>query len=408
MGALLALDGIKILDFSRTEPGSFCSMVLGDLGADVIMIEAPPAAGARAVGFRQAIPGGTARKHRRYRAVNRNKRSISLNLKSEKARHIFYRLAEETDVIIEGFRPGVAERLGIDYRTVSRMNPGIVYCSMTGYGQDGPYSNLAGHDLNCIALGGALSLIGGKDGKPVIPLNLIADIGGGAMFAAVGILAALIARQSTGRGQHIDISLTDSVISLLTTRAAEYFEHGVVPGRGETTLGGAYPYYNVYETADGKFIALACIEPWLWEEFCREIGREDFIPFHFQLEHMYHLAEGKEWENITSFLKQLFKTRSSDEWFGLFNQKDMPVSRVHSLSEVFVDPQVLHRQMVAELEDPVEGRIKQAGIAIKLSDTPGRIRSLPPTSGEHTEEILTEIGYSQHSIAELRQETVIG
>jgi crotonobetainyl-CoA:carnitine CoA-transferase CaiB-like acyl-CoA transferase len=279
---------------------------------------------------------------------------------------------------------------------------------MTGYGQDGPYSNLAGHDLNCIALGGALDLIGGKDKKPVIPLNLIADIGGGAMFAAVGILAALIARQSTGRGQHIDISLTDSVVSLLTTRAADYFEHGVVPGRGETTLGGAYPYYNVYEAADGKFVSLGCIEPWLWEEFCREIGREDFIPFHFQLEHMYHPAEDKEWENITSFLRQLFKTRGSDEWFELLSQKDIPVSRVHALSEVFLDAQVLHRQMVTELEDPVEGRIKQTGIAIKLSDTPGRIRSLPPTPGEHTEEILTEIGYSQQNIAELRQETVIG
>jgi crotonobetainyl-CoA:carnitine CoA-transferase CaiB-like acyl-CoA transferase len=371
------------------------------------MIEAPPAAGKRAVGFRQAVAGGEDRRYRRYRTVNRNKRSISLNLKSGKARRIFYQLAEKADVIIEGFRPGVAKRLGIDYQTISQINPSIIYCSMTGYGQDGPYRDLTGHDINYIALGGALDLTGSRNGQPVIPLNLVGDIGGGAMFAAIGVLAALIARGKTGKGQYIDISFTDSVISLLTGRATDYFEHGLLPRRGETTLGGAYPYYNTYQTKDGKFIAIACIEPWLWEKFCREIGREDFIACHFELEHLYRDAVDKKWAEISAYLGQHFLTRTRDEWFEILSRKDIPIAKVYSLDEVFLDQQVLHRQMVTEADDPIEGKIKQTGIAIKLSATPGRIRKLPPTPGEHTAEILTEIGYSQQNIAELRKEAVI-
>ena len=407
MDESLALDGIKILDLGRTEPSSFCTMILGDLGADIIMIEAPPAAGKRQAGLRQSLAGGTERRYRRYRANNRNKRSISLNLKSEKARHIFYQLVETADIIVEGFRPGVVKRLGIDYQTISSINPRIIYCSITGYGQDGPYRDLPGHDINYISVGGALDLIGDKDGQPVIPLNLVADFGGGAMHAAVGILAALIARDKTGKGQYIDISFTDSVISLLTTRAADYFEHGVAPRRGETAVGGAYPYYNIYKTKDRKFIAIGCLEPWLWENLCREIGREDFIPFHFKIDHIHHWEEGEEWEEISSYLEQLFLTKTRDQWFEILSQKDIPIAKVYSLDEVFADPQVLQRKMVSEVDDPIEGRVKQTGIAIKLSATPGRIRKSAPTLGENTTEILTEMGYSQQTIAELRQEGAI-
>jgi len=407
MDESLALDGIKILDLGRTEPSSFCTMILGDLGADIIMIEAPPTVGKRQAGLRQALAGGTERRYRRYRANNRNKRSISLNLKSEKARHIFYQLVETADIIVEGFRPGVVKRLGIDYQTISSINPRIIYCSITGYGQDGPYRDLPGHDINYISVGGALDLIGDKDGQPVIPLNLVADFGGGAMHAAVGILAALIARDKTGKGQYIDISFTDSVISLLTTRAADYFEHGVASRRGETTVGGAYPYYDTYKTKDGKFIAIGCLEPWLWENLCREIGREDFIPFHFKMDHLHRWEECKEWEEISSYLKQLFLTKTRDQWFEILSQKDIPIAKVYSLDEVFADPQVLQRKMVSEVDDPIEGRVKQTGIAIKLSATPGRIRKSAPTLGENTTEILTEMGYSQQTIAELRQEGAI-
>ncbi len=401
MSELLALEGIKILDLSRLGPGPFCTMILGDLGAEVIKIEASLAAGTRAGGL--GAPGIK----EAYTAFDRNKKSIALNLKSEKGRHIFCRLAEEADVIIEGFRPGVVKRLGIDYQTIAKINPGIIYCSITGYGQDGPYRELSGHDINYLSVGGALGLIGKKDGQPVIPLNLVADLGGGAMHAAVGILSAVIARSKTGKGQYVDISLTDSVISLLTFFAAYYFESGIEPKRGEFSLGGGYPYYRIYETKDSKFISIGCIEPWLWENLCREIGREDFIPFHFEFSHRNHKAEGEKWEEISSYLEQIFRTRTRDEWFEVLSQKDIPVGKVYSLGEVFNDPQVLHRKMVLEVEHPVEGKVKQPGIAIKLSETPGRIRRLAPTLGEHTGEILKEIGYTNDGIDGLRKEGVI-
>ncbi len=405
-----ALEGIKILDLSRAGPGPFCTMILGDLGAEVTKIEAPPTAGARQRGIGSGVSaqGEAGRREAAYQAVNRNKKSILLNLRSEEARHIFYQLAEETSVIVEGFRPGVAKRLGIDYQTVTKINPKIIYCSITGYGQDGPYRDLPGHDINYISIAGALNLIGEADRQPVIPLNLIADYGAGGMSAVVGILSALIARGKTGKGQYIDISLTDSVISLLTPVVLDhYFQSGVTPKRGETGLGGAYPYYNIFKTKDGKFITIGCLEPWLWENLCREIGKEDFMPFHHEPDHLALKPEGEKWQEISSSLKQLFLTKTRDEWFERLSQKDIPVGKVYSLDEVFTDPQVLHRKMVIEVEHPTEGKIKQVGIAIKLSDTPGRVRNLPPLLGEHTEEILTGLGYNKQRLNELRQKGII-
>ena len=402
-----ALEGTKILDLTRQGPGPFCTMILGDLGAEVIKIEAPPTAGARQAGLGQSPIGKAGRRDAAYRTVNRNKKSILLNLKSEEARHIFYQLAEKADVIVEGFRPGVAKRLGIDYQTIAKINPKIIYCSITGYGQDGPYRDLPGHDINYISIAGALNLIGEADGRPIIPLNLLADFGGGGMSAIIGILSALIARDKTGKGQYIDISMTDSVISLLATTIGNYFRPNVIPKRGDTVHGGAYPYYNVYETKDGKFITIGCLEPWLWENLCRKIGKEEFIPFHFETKQYLHPPENKKWKEVSSSLKQLFLTKTRDEWFELLSQEDIPVGKVYSLDEVFTDPQVLHRQMIIEVEHPTEGKIKQVGIAIKLSDTPGRIRNLPPLLGEHTEEILIGLDYNKQRINELRQEAII-
>jgi len=403
---MLALDGIKILDLTRAGPGPFCTMILGDLGADIIKIEAPPTVGARQAGVTYSPVGEAGRREAVYQAINRNKRSIGLNLRLEEGRHIFHQLAEKADVIVEGFRPGVVERLGIDYQTITKINPKIIYCSITGYGQDGPYRDLPGHDINYISIGGALNLIGEADGKPAVPLNLVADFGGG-NNAVIGILSALIARSKMGKGQYIDISLTDSVISLLTQMATDYFQHGVILKRGEIGVGGAYPYRSVYETKDGKFITIGCREPWLWENLCREIGREDFIPFHIEPDHHLHKPEGEKWQEISASLKKLFLTRTRDEWFELLSQKDVPVGKVYSLDEVFIDPQVLHRKMVIEVEHPTEGKIKQVGIAIKLSDTPGKVRSLPPLLGEHTEEILVGLGYNKQRINELRQEGIV-
>ena len=404
---MLALEGIKILDLTRVGPGPFCTMILGDLGADVIKIDAPPAIDGRQAGIVRSPDGEGGEKQAAYDAMNRNKKSIGLNLRSEAGRDIFYRLAEKVDVITDGFRPGVTKRLGIDYPTISKINPKIIYCSITGYGQDGPYSQLPGHDLNYISTAGALNLIGESDRPPVIPLNLLADYGGGGMSAVIGILGALIARDKTGRGQYVDVALTDSAITLLTSAATNYFQDDIQLGRGQTALGGGYPYYNLYETKDGKFVTIGCIEPWLWENLCREIGKEELIPFKFEREHFYRPPNGEKWQEVSFNLKKIFLTKTRDEWFELLSQKDIPIAKVYSMAEVFTDPQVLQRQMVIEVEHPTQGKVKQVGISIKLSDTPGKVRSPSPMLGEHTEEILEGLGYNKQQIDELRHEGTI-
>lgn len=404
---MLALEGIRILDLTRVGPGSFCTMVLGDLGAEVIKIESPPEPGTRQGGAFHSPEGEEGRRQAAYNCLDRNKKSIVLSLRSEAGKRIFYQLVETADVIVEAFRPGVAERLGINYERVSKANPGIVYCSITGYGQDGPYQELLGHDINYISMAGALGMIGEPGGEPVIPLSLLANHGGGGMNAVIGILSALIARTNTGKGQYVDIALADSVLSLLAWNSVKYFCHDVVPGRGENVEGGAYPYYNRYKTRDGKYIAIGCIEPWLWENLCREIGREEFIPFHFKSEHLLYPPDGREWQEVSSYLGQVFLTKTRDEWFEQLRQKDIPVAKVYSLDEVFTDPQVLHRRMVIEEDDATVGKVRQVGIAIKLSATPGEIRSLSPVLGEHTEQVLGELGYNREGIDRLRQEGTV-
>jgi len=377
-------------------------MILADLGAEVIKIAPPLSANARQV-VREPNKRAVA-----FEAVNRNKQSILLNLKSNKGRNIFYRLVKKADVVVEGFRPGVAKRLGVDYPALEKLNPQIIYCSITGYGQDGPYRDLPGHDINYISLAGALDPIGSISGYPTIPLNLLADYGGGGKDAAIGIMSALLARSKIKKGQYIDISLTDSVISLLTESVLDYyFESGVGIRRGEHPLNGGFPYYNVYETRDKKYITIGCMEPWLWENLCRAIGKEEFIPFHFKLEHYLHPPEERAWQEILSFLRVLFLSKTRDEWFDYLVQKDVPVGKVCTLDEVFANPQVIHRKMIVEVEDSIEGKVKQVGIAIKLSDTPGAVRSLPPVSGQHTEAILATLGYSRGEISGLRKEGIV-
>lgn len=400
---MIALEDVRILDLTWQGPGPYSTMILGDLGAEIIRIGAPPTAGARQI-RREAGSGRAA-----YSSSNRNKKSILLNLKSDEGRKIFYRLAEDTDVIVEGFRPGVVERLGVDYPTMNKINPKIVYCSITGYGQSGPYRDLPGHDINYLAFSGVLDIIGESDRKPVIPINIIADYGAGAKDAAIGILSALIARGKTGKGQHVDISLTDSTIALLTQPVLDgYLMSGMAPRRGEHRLSGAYPDYTIYQTRDGKYLAIGCMEPWLWANLCRAIDKEELLSFSEYQGISGNPTEDKTLAEVYSSLQQVFLTRTRDEWFDLLSQKNVAVAKVYSQDEVFADPQVLHRQMVIDVEHPTDGKIKQVGIAIKLSDTPGKVRSLSPESGEHTEEILTGLGYSQQRISQLHQEEAIG
>jgi len=402
---MLALEGVRILDLSRLVPGAFCTMLLGDLGAEVLKIEAPEIA--KFMGSAKSLQEEENRKQVAYYAPDRNKRSIVLNLKSEAGREVFYLLSEHADVIVEGFRPGVAKRLGIDYKTIDKLNPKIIYCSLSGYGQDGPYQAFPGHDINYISMAGILDLIGSSEGPPSIPLNLVADFAGAALYGALGISIALVARNKTGEGQYIDMAYMDGAVSLMTWFNCGYFLNGSMLKRGESWLHGAYPYYAVYETKDGKHITIGCLEPHFWENLCRFIGKEEYIPYHFALEHTFHKPEDEKWDEIRSSLKKIFLTKARDEWFELLIRNDIPVGKVYTPGEVFNDPQVLHRQMVIEMDHPTLGKIKQVGIAPKFSNTPGKVRSLAPLPGEHTDEILDELGYEREEIESLRQEGVV-
>ncbi len=387
------LEGIRILDLSRLAPGPYCTMILGDLGADVIKIEDARESG---LGVMSLVYGDVSEeKIAAYDAHGRNKRSIALNLRFDESKKIFYKLCENVDVVVEGFRPGVVKRLGVDYETVKGINPRIIYCSLSGYGQDGPYEALAGHDINYISIAGAQGIIGQRGGPPTIPSNLLGDFAGGGMHAAIGILAALMARERTGRGQLVDIAMTDGVVSLLAAEASTYFLTGKVPRPGQTMTLGAAPYYNMYETKDGKYIAIGCLEPRFYENLCRALGREDFIT--------HQEADEEKQKEIFSAFREIFLTRTRDEWFDLLRQTDICVAPVYSLDEAFSDPQVVHRNMVVEIDHPTQGKVRQVGISIKLSETPGAIRSPAPLRGQDTEEILGDLGYTTESISELRK-----
>ena len=392
---MLALEGIKVLDFCRNAPGMFATMILADLGADVLMIERPMdetrAAYERIVA---GIEGPEDElRHASFNALQRNKRSIALNLKEIEALEVFHRLAAETDVVVEGFRPGVVDRLGVGYSQVKQTNPRAVYCSVSGYGQTGPYSQMAGHDINYISFAGALGLIGDSaDGKPAIPLNLIADYAGGGLCGAVGILAALMAREKTGQGQYVDIAMTEGVLYMLCGMIGDSLSQGFRPTRGGNRLNGGSPFYNVYRTADDKYFSIAAIEPWFWENLCHAIGREDLIP--------HQQAGNEKRSEIARTLEAIFLTKTRDEWFEALKDANISVGKVYDLEEALSDPQALERGMVAELEAPdvAEGKVTQPGIPFHLSDTPGKVRTPGSVTGQHTEEVLASLGYTSIQI----------
>ncbi len=401
-----ALSGIKVIDLCGMGPASLAATMLGDMGAEVLKIDAPPGSGGRGAGqgiFPLDIEQGKASPMQlALMASNRNKKNMVLNLKTKAGRNIFHKLAETTDVIMEGFRPGVMERLGVGYETIAKINPRIIFCSVSGYGQDGPYRSFPGHDANYIGMAGVLGLIGYSSvAPPVLPLNIVADLAVAVFNTAIGILLAICARERTGRGQLVDISMTDGVIALLTgvMGVGEYLHGGAVPRRGETMLSGNEPFYTVYQTKDEKYLTVCPIEPHFWVNLCQALGREDFIPHQF--------AQSPKKDDLLNELKQIFLTKTRDEWFELLTKADVPVGKVLDLDEVFSDPQVLHRQMVIEVDYPELGKMKQIGFSIKLSDTPGQIRTMATRPGQFTEEVLSALGYSQDEIEKLRVENVI-
>lgn len=373
-----ALTGITVLELVRVLPAEFCTMLLADMGADVIKIE-PPSAGE-----------GDVRSPFDY--ANRNKRSVSLDLKQSEGQRTLLELARNADVVVEGFRPGVTARLGADYETLRKVNPRLVYCSLSGFGQSGPYASRPAHDLNFISLAGVLNLIGEAGQKPSIPLNLVADYGGASLHGALGIVLALFARERTGRGQHVDVSYLDSAISLLaaTPNMRYLFTEGRVSKRGEGSLSGKYPYYAIYAARDDRLLTIACTEPWLWRNFCAAIARPDLERFSRVPEHFTRAANEEELA-VTKEVEAVIRTRDRDEWYEALVQADVCVGKVYEPWEIELDPQVKHREMVIELNHPTMGRCKQFGMAIKLSETPGAVNRLAPAPGEHTAQILSEI-----------------
>jgi crotonobetainyl-CoA:carnitine CoA-transferase CaiB-like acyl-CoA transferase len=388
----LALEGIRVLDMAWLGPGNFCATVLGDLGAEVIKIyEAHPERRGGPVMFLFSssanFPGW------------RNLKAMGLDMKTEQGRDIFYNLVKTADVVTEGFRPGVVKRLKIDYNTVKTINPRIVYASLSGYGQDGPYRDLAGHDINYLAIGGLLGATGVPGGPPVIPGTVLADFAAGGMCAVIGILAALMARVKSGKGQFVDVSSTDAIVELTSMQINPYLTDGILSKRGEGMLTGAFPWWNVYETKDGKYISVGAVEPWFWANLCQLLGCEQFI------EHQW--AGGEKLEEIFKHFRETFRTKTREEWLTILWQKDTCVAPVYTPDELVSDQQLIARNMIVEWNHPTLGRTKQVGSMFKLSDSPISARNWTTRFGQHTDEILLSLGYSRARIRALRKAGVI-
>jgi crotonobetainyl-CoA:carnitine CoA-transferase CaiB-like acyl-CoA transferase len=377
-----ALSGITILDLSRLLPGPFCSMILADLGARVIAIEDRR--------FASEAGGNT--------TVLRNKEHMTLNLKTDIGRDIFLEMAKSADIVLEGFRPGVTSRLGVDYEAVSRINPKIIYCSITGYGQTGPYRDTAGHDVNYLSVAGVLDLIGPKEGPPSIPGIQIADMAGGGLYAAVGILAALHARSITGKGQFIDISMTDGSMTLLSLVLGLARLTGGPVERSDSFLSHRYACYHVYETADHRYLSIGAVENRFWKNLCDYFGVPEYTPL------QYDDARRQE---LIGFMEQQFRQKTLSQWEHELAELDICWGPVRTLEEAMASPLFCAREMVVEIPEKNGGVSRGIGIPIKMSDTPGSIRTPPPGFGENTAEVLRSFGYTDENIKQWESSGII-
>jgi len=393
-----ALEGLKVLDLSRLLPGGFCSLLLADFGADVIKVEdtqmgdyirwAHPVYEGADPSARGAL----------FLSLNRGKRSIRIDLKSDAGKAVLLRLVRDADVLLESFRPGVLDRLGVGYERLKEENPRLVYCAISGYGQDGPYRNRSGHDINYLGLNGVLALSGEADGPPIQAAGQIADLGGGALMACFGILTALRERDRSGEGQMVDVSMFDGALSWLAMVAARYFAEDVPPRRGGLELAGSLICYRPYQCADG-WVTLGALEPKFWQAWCRGVGREDLIEQQFA---PLGSAVGVEVGGI-------FMERTRDEWQAFASEHDCCLEPVLELSEALDSELVRAREMVATLDQPgAEKPVRLLGVPVKLDRTPGDPNRAPgPALGEHTGEVLQAAGYSAEEIAALTKSGAI-
>ncbi|MFX1363370.1 MAG: CaiB/BaiF CoA transferase family protein [Promethearchaeota archaeon] len=402
----LPLEGKIILDLTRMLPGPYCSMILSDLGAEVIKVEEPFYPYGHPPPFFQK---GRYRESAFNSILNRNKKAITLNLKKEKAREIFYKLVKKADVVIESFRPKITKKLKIDYETLNSINPSIIYCSLTGYGQYGPYEQIAGHDLNYIGICGILDLNkervthgdSSKEKTPIPPGIQAADIGGG-LVSVIGILGAILERENNPEkaGQYIDISMTDCVFSFMPYIASFHFSKDLNDGiKINNPLHGDFPCYNVYKTKDNKFVSVGVVEVKFWQEFCKGLGRNDLI--------LKQFAKGVDREKVFNIIQEEFLKKTQKEWFNIFKDLDACVMPINTFAEACEDPQIEARKMIVEMNHPKFGKIQNIASPIKYSRTPLIIKNVAPNLGQHTLEILKNLRYSEEDIRSFRKRGII-
>jgi crotonobetainyl-CoA:carnitine CoA-transferase CaiB-like acyl-CoA transferase len=379
------LEGIRVLDLSRLLPGPYLTMVLADLGADVVKVEDPR------IGdyLRQIPPVGSGGMSGRFLAVNRGKRSLALDLKSPAGRDAFLRMAARADVVIESFRPGVMDRLGVGWAALTQANPRLVVCSISGYGQTGPYVERAGHDLDYIGLAGVLAMGGARGGAPAMPGVQIADLAGGALWSAVGVLGALVARERTGQGAHLDISMTEGALALLAAELGTVEPGSPPPSRGTAVLTGGLACYGVYRTADDKYLAIGALEPKFWLEFNRAIGRKQDLS---------ELALGPDGqERLRAELQEILAGRPRSEWLAIFAAHDCCVEPVLEMDEVLDHPLHQERGLFTRAAGP-DG---QPVLQVRTPVAPARTDRPAPRLGQHSREVLSEYGFADDEIAAL-------
>lgn len=395
----MPLEGVRVLDLSRVLAGPFATMLLGDLGAEIIKIEEPGVGDETRSWGPPFISGESAY----FMSINRNKKSMTLNLKHEKGKQIVLDIAKKSDVIIENFRPGVVERLGLDYESIRNVNPAVIYCSISGFGQTGPYRTRAAYDLILQGIGGFMGITG-EQGRPPVRIGVaIADLAAG-IHASFAITAAYISKLKTGLGQFIDISMLDCATSWMTYMAANYFASGKSP----TRLGSQHPNiapYQCFEAQGSKYINVAVANDSLWRNFCVAVGSPEFL-----VDQRFD-TNAKRVENrsvLLAFLEDLFVTKTREEWLSILNNAGIPCGPVYTMEEIFHDPQVTHRGTVVTLDHPKAGKIKQLRNPSNSSISNADGWLPPPLLGQHTEEVLTYLlGFSPQEINEMKKARVI-
>ncbi len=388
------LSGVRIIDLTRLYPGPFGTQLMGDFGAEVIKVEDK-----NSPDYIRFFPPKFKEEGAGYIAVNRNKKSLALDLRSDKGKELFFKLVEKSDVVVEQFRPGVIAKMGLGYEAAKKVNPRIIYCSITGFGQTGPYANVAGHDLNYMGLAGITDTIGPKGGDPVIPGIQVADVAGGGLMSVIGVLSALVARATTGKGQHVDVSMFDGILPFMGMLFANYKAGGGLPNRGDSFLSGGLLCYNIYRTKDNRHVTVAGLEYKFWQRFCELIERPDLTDKQF--------VAGEEFERLHKDLSDLFMTKTMQEWVDLFRGEESMADAVLSIDEVEHDPHAIARKMIVEMDHPTEGKIKGIGVPIKFSDTEATDLVPPPILGQHNDEILSMLGFSKAQIDQLRADGII-